>query len=216
MDTGTLRQSIAEAFAVTGATTPPWPDPHPDGQSPLEEEYSRCLDPGKYRILGARLVAWVQTLTRLGLGVADEVQDLDQVWRDGPVDGVERAVWVRPVRAGAISLLVGFQGFDGVPDAAVVLGAGEPAVRLLSLPDCGCDACDNGSDYLLDEIDDHVLAVVSGTLVHVAGKRGTLVATESGWAGEGSLGLVDDTEQVLAKARAGRSRHRVVHGDPWW
>jgi len=216
MDTETLRQSVAEAFAVTSAMTPSWPDPHPDCQSPLQEEYSRCLDPGKYRILGARLDAWVQALTELGLGVAHEVQDLDQAWRDGPVDDVERAVWVRPVRAGAISLLVGFQELDDVPDAAVVLGAGEPAVLLLSQPDCGCDACDNGSDYLLDEIDDHVLAVVGGTLVHVAGKRGTIVATESGVAGEGSLGGVRDIEKVLAQARAGRSRHRVVHGDPWW
>ena len=68
MDTETLRRSMVEAFAVAGATTPSWPDPHPDGQSPLQEEYSRCLNPGKYRILGARLDAWVQTLTELGLG----------------------------------------------------------------------------------------------------------------------------------------------------
>jgi hypothetical protein len=216
MDTETLRQAVAEAFAVTGATTPSWPDPHPDGQAPLEEEYSRCLNPGKYRILVTRLDAWVQALTELGLGVVDEVQDLDQAWRDGPVDDVHRGVWVRPVRAGAVPLLLGFQTMDDVPDAGVVLGAGEPAALLVSQPDCGCDACDDGSDYLLDEIDDHVLAVVSGTLVHVAGKRGTIVATESGWTGEGSLAGVRDIEKVLAQARAGRSRHRVVHGDPWW
>jgi Family of unknown function (DUF6226) len=207
---------MSESFAVTGATTPPWPDPHPDGQMPLQEEYSRCLNPGKYRLLAARLEAWLHALTRLGLGVAHEVPNLDQAWRDGPVDDIDHAISVRPVREGALSLLVGFQEFDGVLDAAVVLGAGEPAVWLLTQPVCGCDACDDGSDYLLDELDDHVLAVVTGELVHVASKRGTIVATRSGWSADGSFADVQNIEALLAQARTGRSPHRVVHGDPWW
>lgn len=216
MDTETLRRSLAEAFAVTSAMNPPWPDPHPDMQDPLEEEYSRCLDPGKYRILGARLDAWVQALTGLGLGTAHEVQAIDQAWRDGPVDDVDRVIWVRPVRTGAIPLLVGFQQFDGVANAAVVVGAGEPAVLLLSQPACGCDACDDGSDYLLGELDEHVLAVVTGDLVHVAAKNGTIVATGSGCSANGSLAGFRDFQHLLSQARAGQSRHRVVHGDPWW
>jgi len=45
---------VEDAFAETGVATPGWDDPHvgPDGQEldVREEEYSRCLDPGKYRI----------------------------------------------------------------------------------------------------------------------------------------------------------------------
>ncbi|MDN6303852.1 MAG: DUF6226 family protein, partial [Brachybacterium sp.] len=67
------------AFAVTGADTPPWPDPHlgPGGREvPVrEEEYSRCLDPGKHRILGARAEAWALVLTERGWAEREEIID---------------------------------------------------------------------------------------------------------------------------------------------
>jgi hypothetical protein len=161
MDSQTLRAAVAEAFVTTGATTPPWPDPHPDLRSPREEEYSRCLDPAKYRIVAARVEAWVQTLTGLGLAVVEETPDPKAGWQDPPRVKVDRAIWLRQVRAGAIPLLVGFRALDGAPDAIVTVGVGEPAVQLTRLPFCGCDACDDGSDYLLRELDKHILAVVS-------------------------------------------------------
>lgn len=30
-------------------------------------------------------------------------------------------------------------------------------------PDCGCDACDSGSQHELDRLDEHILGIVSGT-----------------------------------------------------
>src|SRR5699024_2075680 len=61
-----LLADVEHAFAVTGADTPPWPDPHlgPGGRDvPVrEEEYSRCLDPGKYRIVVTRAEAWAPDL----------------------------------------------------------------------------------------------------------------------------------------------------------
>lgn len=118
---------------------------HPGEAHPLEEEYSRCLDPGKYRILPARGEAWVRALTRLGVATVDEVVDPAAAWRDEPDVRVETATRLRPTRAGAISLLLGFTSLQGVPAAVVVIGAGQPEVPLVTLPDCGCDACDSGS-----------------------------------------------------------------------
>ena len=54
---------------------------------------------------------------------------------------------------------------DDAPDAIVTLGAGRPASLLTMLPECGCDACDDGSDYYLRELDEHILAVVIGELL---------------------------------------------------
>ena len=39
-------------------------------------------------------------------------------------------------------------------------------MRIGNYPDCGCDACDFGSDDLLEEIDDSVLDVVSGLFTY--------------------------------------------------
>jgi len=75
---------VAEAFVTTGSTTPQWPDPHEGSEGPLDEEYSRCLDPEKYRILSARAEAWVLSLTRLGLACAEEIEAPSGVWRDEP------------------------------------------------------------------------------------------------------------------------------------
>ncbi|WFR71554.1 DUF6226 family protein [Prescottella defluvii] len=46
----------------------------------------------------------------------------------------------------------------------VTVAAGDPAVRLAEIPDCGCDACDRGSAELLEDMDKWVLSVVDGSL----------------------------------------------------
>lgn len=221
MNRQTLRDAMATAFATTGATTPPWPDPHARRESPLDEEYSRLLDPGKYRILSARWDAWAQALTGRGLAAVEEVDDPVGAWGDNPA-GVapDRVTRLRPVRAEAVPLLLGLQTLDGVPDAMVCLGVGEPAVLAVSLPVCGCDACDDGSDSLLEELDEHVLAVVTGEFVHLAKKRnaGTVTSTGSGWSAEGKFADSPSVDALLKDARAGKPGpwHRVVHGAQWW
>lgn len=217
MDLDTVCSAVADAFAETGAATPDWPDPHPDRQ-PAEDEYSRCLDPAKYQIVGARAEAWLRALTGLGLATVARVEDLGAARRDDPPRGapmMTRARWVRPHRPSAIPLLVCFRSFEGVPDNVVSLGAGEPAVEIASAPDCGCDACDSGSTDLLEELDDHVLDVISGAFVHVRTRHGVAQGRRNGWSasGFGERGLV---EQVLSDARAGRSRHPVLRGACWW
>jgi Family of unknown function (DUF6226) len=204
----TLRDAVVAAFATTGAATPRWPDPHPGAEGPLDEEYSR------YRILSARAEAWVQALGGLGLAVV-EAGDPGGVWRDRPRVNLDRTIWLRPVREQAVPLLVGFRPMDEVSDAVVDLGAGGPAVLVLSSPDCRCDACDDGSDRLLEEFDKHVFAVVSGALIHVETEKGTVITTGSEWSASGRFSRAE-AEALLAQARAGASQHGVVRGGPWW
>ncbi|WP_431783713.1 DUF6226 family protein [Streptomyces chumphonensis] len=215
MDTPALLASVTERFAVTGAATPPWPDPHPERTAPPEEEYARCSTPQRYRILAARAEAWTQALTAAGLASAHRAACDAGLWRDGGEQVPETARWLRPRRSGALPLLFAFRSLQGVSDAVVAVGAGEPAVPVTAQPDCGCDACDYGSQDLLEAFDEAVLAVVTGGFVHVAARRWTVVATGPGERSSQNLPGGLDPERVLEKARSGRSRHRVVCGAAW-
>lgn len=217
MDLNRICAAVTQDFAETGASTPPWPDPHPD-RDPAKDEYSRCLDPAKYRIVGARADAWLRALDRLGLATVAQADDPGAAWRDEPPRGAPttQAAWARPHQLGSIPLLFSFRAFNGVQDNLVTLGAGEPAVEIATIPDCGCDACDAGSADLLEVLDDRVLDVVSGQFVHVTTEQGTAQGYRDGWEASGFGGQHRLIEQVLADARTGRSSHRVIRGARWW
>ncbi|MFJ8822728.1 DUF6226 family protein [Streptomyces sp. NPDC102467] len=215
MDRILLRRAVDEAFTVTGAGTPPWPDPHA-GADVRDEEYSRCLRPEKYRILAARAEAWTQGLCRLGLAAVEPAADPAALWRRAPETGVGSAVRLRPVRADAVPLVFGFSAIGGVPRTGVVVGAGEPATTLGVLPDCGCDACDDGSANLLEVVDELVAAVVTGTFVHIdAGRGRTILAVGDDWSASNWDDARTPVEEAVAEARAGRSPYDVVRGQAW-
>lgn len=44
----------------------------------------------------------------------------------------------------------------------MVLGVGDPAEVVAVIPDCACDACDSGSQVVLDKLDEYILGVVTG------------------------------------------------------
>ena len=211
-----VRAEMAQQFIVTGIDTPPWDNPHPLDVPVLEEEYSRLLDPGKYRILATRVDAWAAALERLGLGVVERPPVGRELWRDPPRSSFDRAVRVRPVRAGAMPLLFGFDAIDDVPDTGLTIGVGEPAVEIGVLPDCGCDACDYGSEELQAELDAALTAVVGGHLIHLTTPDGTVIATDQGLSAQGDIVDLEDLEELVAEARAGRSRAVVVSGVAWW
>ncbi|WP_326772591.1 DUF6226 family protein [Streptomyces sp. NBC_01445] len=215
MDLVGLCRAVDEEFAVTGVDTPPWPDPHPGGEV-RDEEYSRCLEPAKYLVLAARAEAWTRALSRLGLAEVETVADPAAIWRRAPDVGVSDAVRLHPVRAHAVPLVFGFSAIDKVPRTVLVVGAGEPAVSLEQLPDCGCDACDSGSADLLEVVDEVVAAVVTGTFVQVdAGQGREIVCTGDGWSASNWDASGPPVEEALAAARAGRSPFRVVRGTAW-
>lgn len=108
-----------------------------------------------------RCDAWVDAL--LARGVA-QVEERSLTWsprRDAEVRRVRRLV---PARAGGLVLLAAETLVDGDP-VGLDLAVEEPGGRsllLASLPPCGCDACDDGSQPELDELDRCVLAVIAG------------------------------------------------------
>lgn len=112
-----------------------WDDPHPD-RDPDEAEYSRCLDPGKYRIIAVRVRAWADALAAAGHASLEEESSL---------------LRIVPVVVGEPSVEARFDGFDGVEDNMVTLGVAGADGELM--PDCGCDACDSGSADLLEQVD---------------------------------------------------------------
>ncbi len=194
---------MRSAFAVTGAAFPGWPNPH-DGSSPADEEYSRLSNPGRYLILGARVEAWLEALTDLGLAVVE--RDAAPVWVQAPAPALSSVDRVVPRAAGALPLLVGRSRLGDVDDAGVVLGVGDPAVCVTWLPDCGCDACDDGSDWELERLDEYLLGIVSGTFRQLRrGDRMIEVLNDNGWSARG-LRRRDRVHAILADPKGWEER----------
>jgi Family of unknown function (DUF6226) len=102
----------------------------------------------------------------------------------GPVmSSAERAI---PVAAGALELVIAHSQIGDVDDAGVVLGVGNPAECVNWFPDCGCDACDSGSQNELDHLDVHLLGIVTGSFRRLTrGKRVITVIGDGGWSASG-------------------------------
>ncbi len=223
MDESVLLREVEARFVVTAASTPGWASPHPE-REPLEEEYSRVSDPAKWRIEGARALAWTLALTGLGLASREEVGA-------GGVATSKRGGWrVVPRAAGALSVLVvGTRSVDELL-VGVELHAGEPPVVVLG-PDCHCDACDSGSADVLETQDDAWLELVSGALVHLEAPGRVLTTSRGGWSESRSPGAAgpepgasrladrEGRDADLAAVRRGAAPdprwRRVVHGAPW-
>lgn len=205
-----LLPAVDDAFARLRGDLADWPDPHPGGRAPLEEEYSRCLDPEKYRLLAARADAWVEAITAAGLGVAQERAPEDVAWQGEPILAPTRVVVVTG-REGTQPIVVGIAPSQSTDEAFVQVGVGEPAEVLERQPDCGCDACDTGSADLLDRIDSAFVLALSGGVYAV--REGDAVVRRSldGW---GSTGVADG-ERWLDEAADERRTAGVVAGEPW-
>ncbi|WP_341854590.1 DUF6226 family protein [Brachybacterium sp. GPGPB12] len=192
---------MERAFEVTGADTPPWPDPHlgPDGEdTPVrEEEYSRRLDPGKHRILAARAEAWAQVLVAKGWAEREEIADgAALLWRAESGLPLHRAMVSRPHRRGASPLLLvrtAPDEEDGHHDLTTADARAprhrrrprRPTAARRDAPFCGCDACDSGSRDLLERLDEAILSIVDGSyeaLISPHGRRErTSFHASSGW-----------------------------------
>ncbi|MGI9030542.1 MAG: DUF6226 family protein [Ilumatobacteraceae bacterium] len=153
---------------------------------PLDEEYSRLLDPAKWRILGARAEAWLVAVVDAGL--ANVERNVAVEWRGEPGPVISRTDRAVPLAAGGLPLVVGRSRLDDVADAGVVLGVGDPVVCAGWFPHCGCDACDDGSQFELDRLDDHLCGIVSGVFRRLSdGPRQITVVGERGWSASGGV-----------------------------
>jgi hypothetical protein len=207
-----LFDAVDKAFALTGRGLARWPDPHPD-RTPRDEEYSRLSDPAKWRILGARAEAWLIALVDAGLAAMEEGALVQ--WQVTPRTIVSRADRAVPHRAGAIPLVVARSRLGPEDDAGLTLGAGDPAVPVAWIPDCGCDACDSGSQDVLDELDEYIFGVVSGAfrrlwsgdryITVIGGKR-----RSASWSASGRFDR-DEVEAILADPAGWHE----LSGVPW-
>lgn len=181
-----LLAAVDAAFEITRRGLAQWPDPHPD-RSPLDVEYSRLTDPGRWRIIGARVDAWFVALVAAGLAAVE--RDASIRWRVNPRTVISRTDRIAPVAAGALPFIVGRSQIGDIEDAGVTLGVGDPAVCVTWFPDCGCDACDSGSQDELDHLDSHVHSIVSGAFRRLsAGDREITVIGEGRWSASGEFG----------------------------
>lgn len=198
---------VRRRFEAGSAADVRWSNPH-ENRDVAPEEYSRVSDPSRYRLVGARATAWIETLTELQLARAEKVTAPS--WVHGPADA--RAVLLTPEGDAALSILVVLGPMEGVEDAVISIGVGTPPVSIGMQPDCGCDACDFGSDDLLTSIDEMFIAVMDGTLIYAEDKDWTLIVGVNGWSAQGS----EDFGGLVARAQSGASvGRRMITGSAW-
>ena len=147
-----LRGEMEVGFLAAGPR--PWPAPRGMLERPGDAEYSRCPHPEKYVITQQRATAWASALATAGVATTTSLGPRDLApW--GPVVTTS----IVPTREGAESVFVHFthQHLPGV-----VVGYGIPQVVLIAEPVCGCDACDDGSDVLIEAIDEAFESIILG------------------------------------------------------
>lgn len=205
-----LLAEVDRAFARTGAATPGWPDPWPERDAP-QAAYSRVTDPGRHRILDARLAAWEEVLVDRGLARVERPEALTWLTADrAPQRGGQPTLLV-PTAPGALTLVAVWAAAGDLPVLEVGARAPDTGAALLDVhPDCGCDACDSGSADLLQVLDASVLTVVRGGVVLVRSGRHDATRTWDGWAASnaGNASWLDDPAQAPSGAL-------VVRGAPW-
>ena len=190
-----LLAAVDAAFQFSAYASTGWPDPHPN-RAPLQEEYSRLSDPGKWRIIGARADAWLVALVDTGLATLE--RDIPIRWRVPPMTAPSRTDRLVPAAAGALPLVVARCRFGGIDDAGFTLGVGDPAVCVSRFPACGCDACNGGSQEELDRLDGLVCGVVSGAFRRLSRRDSEI--TVNGARGWSASGMFDhhDIQRILA------------------
>lgn len=204
--------AVDAAFVETGRGLAGWADPYPD-RSPPDEAYSRVTDPYKWRILCARAEAWLAAVAAAGLAEVDSAVEIE--WEAPPRLESSRRYRATPRLPDALPLIVQMEREDDVDDVVVTLGVGNPTVVVLETPDCGCDACDSGSQDALDELDEHVLGVVTGTYRRLSRGERTITMISpvhlaaTNFVGSGER-LLDRLRGLTLVARPGRSRFGTV------
>ncbi len=202
--------AVDQAFAMRDPALATWPDPQAGGRESLPEEYSRITDAAKWRILGARVDAWVRVLLDRQLAAVHPI-DLREITWAPLLPRLTSAVRVVPVAAGALPLIVARNASGDVPDAGIALGLGDPAECVGWFPHCGCDACDNGSEPVLDTLDEHLLAIVGGRYRRLTrGDRVIVDLAPTGWRASGEYD-VGEVKRILADP----SGWGIFHGAPW-
>lgn len=197
MELDALIDAVEAAFVRTSAGLEHWDDPHPPPDRVVaEEQYSRVTNPSRWRIVGARTDAWIDALVELGLATLE--RDADPRWAESPPAAVTRIDVVTPRVVGGLPLVLCRSRIEDVMDAGVTLGAGDPAVPVAFLPDCGCDACDSGSQDVIDLLDSCLRPVVSGEFRYLRRGRQSIMVLEDGSREGHNVGMSDSVDPRAA------------------
>ncbi len=189
-----LLSVVDVAFETTALGLARWPDPHA-GRSPSDDEYSRVTEPDKWRILGARVDAWLVALERLDLATIDRDEEIE--WTDDPRTSICRTDVATPKAPNGLRLVVARSRIKDIEDAGVTVAVGNPATYVTAIPPCGCDACDHGSQSELASLDRYLASVVSGVFRRLtADERIITVIEAGGWSATGPTTL-DEVNAIL-------------------
>lgn len=194
-----LEAAVDSAFERTSRGLARWPDPHPNHSSKPEETYSRYTNPARWRILAARTEAWLIALVDAGLATVE--RNATVTWRTQPGPRTTRAERAIPVAVGALELVVAHSQIRD-DDTQVVLGVGNPAECIERFPDCGCDACDSGSQNELDHLDNHLRGIVTGSFRRLRDGERIITVIGDGWSASDFRPMArrtwEEVEDVLA------------------
>ena len=194
-----LRVRVEERWAA--ADRPSWPAPREPMEPPRDEEYSRVTDPDRYRVVVERARLWAQVLGELP-GVSVEPLGQGEIpvrAGDPPLLPMVYQCGLRVTsdRPGTLSLLLLERDAAG---AVLHICVADPGVELTAQPECGCDACDDGSAHLLEQIDEHVLIAVGGPLALLRG-AGWYATWHPGGEESGGQGHGPDHRKVVDLCR---------------
>ncbi|MEF3404755.1 DUF6226 family protein [Agromyces sp. CCNWLW203] len=131
-----------------------------DSDGPPQEAYSRVTDTERYRPLHDFALALVDDL-EAEFDVERDHEPPVASWLSEGVDVVS-AIRLRPRTDDAAPITIGLTSFPGL-----VIGCGE--FTRLTLPFCGCDACDEHVADSVDSAREHIDAVVSGGFAEASG-----------------------------------------------
>jgi hypothetical protein len=209
-----LQAQVAVSYNRVGM--PAWPNPHPQMAPARDEEYSRVTEPDRYRIVHIRARAWTDRLADLPT-VDVQVLAPAPLDDDGHLGRFDRGVRLTSVRPNTLPLLllerdVQWSGVDGTL-AVLHVSVVRPQVAVAMLPDCGCDACDFGSDDLLQAIDEAIAPVVGGPFVVLQG-RGWRALWHPDGGSSGGTGRVREHRELMELCRrlAGGGQVRLPAG----
>jgi hypothetical protein len=169
-----LQRAVSRRYAALDL--PSWPDPWPD-RIPDDAAYSRVTDAERYRVLLRRADAWVDELTRVDgvegqrvvveevpvAELAGELTEGERMW-GGRFARARRLASDRP---GTQPLLL-LEQEDPAPMLRMALASADAVLE--QQPDCGCDACDSGSEDLLLVVDRVFVEVLTGPVVVLRGR----------------------------------------------
>jgi hypothetical protein len=174
--------TVSAELGVAGAA---WRNPHVNRSgvytAPPFSSYSRYDDLDRFRILWSRAAAWEQVIAKNGWAqVATPAQRAAMDWAAQPGARPVSVTVLRPARHGAAPLTLARTGAEEGLTPGIIVGMGNRITPISVLPECGCNACDEGSEAVLAQLDSAIMTVLDGSCEAVVTRDSTKIRTPFG------------------------------------